>query len=56
MDELGSLQDRIKTKLHELRNIRRESECLKQFITDKKMSEEYYRYRIEYYKRKQYKK
>ena len=51
MDELNILEKGIKNKLNELRNNRRESDCLKQFILDMKLSNEFHDYRIEYYRK-----
>jgi hypothetical protein len=53
MDEIQGLQDKIKNKLHELRNIRREDECLKSFIKFKSLNDEYDKFRIAFYKGKQ---
>lgn len=51
MDEITSLQDTIKNKLHELRNSRKEINCLNEFVREKKLIEEYSEYRVKYFKR-----
>lgn len=56
MDELKKIQTSIRSKLNELRHMRRELLCLKEFIIYKRLDDEYYKYRIDYYKKKNYKK
>lgn len=49
MDELRKIRD----KLNELKNIHKEIKCLKEFIRFKRLDDEYYNFRIEFFKQKQ---
>ena len=49
------LKDILINRFNELKNLVRENQCCKEFIKDRKLSEEYEKYRIEFYQQRKWK-
>ncbi|MDD3474383.1 MAG: hypothetical protein PHP08_00585 [Candidatus Dojkabacteria bacterium] len=47
--QLKELNERIKHRLNELKNLHRENCCQKEFIRSKKLTEEYEKWRVDYF-------
>lgn len=50
-NQLKDLNKKVKHKLNELRNLYRENCCLKDFIKNEKLIEDYEKWRVEYFQR-----
>lgn len=46
---------KLKSKLNELKNLYKESQCYKAFLKDKKLDEEYLEFRKDFYKNRKWK-
>ncbi len=51
MDDLKILHKKVRDKFNELRNVHKENLCLQEFIKEKHLDDEYYKFRLGYLKR-----